>query len=91
MALLEAIAAGVPVVATAVDGIAEVLAPDAALLAEPGDVEGLVLAVGAALGDHALRQRLTTSAKASVGTWTTRQMSDEYLRAYGDGGGVDGG
>jgi glycosyltransferase involved in cell wall biosynthesis len=47
--LLEALAGGRPVVATAVPGIADVLPPDATV--PPGDPAALAAAVGARLGD----------------------------------------
>jgi glycosyltransferase involved in cell wall biosynthesis len=83
MALLEALAAGVPVVTTAVDGVGDVLEPDMALMTQPGDVDGLIAAVAAGLGDLALRERLAAAGKAAAGGWTTERMADEYLRAYG--------
>lgn len=54
LALQEAMAAGVPVVSTAVGGIAELLG-DAGTLVGEGDAEALATAVGGLLNDPALR------------------------------------
>lgn len=55
--LLEAFARGIPVVATAVGGVAQ-LATDAALLVGPGDPDAAAEAVRAVLADPDLRARL---------------------------------
>jgi glycosyltransferase involved in cell wall biosynthesis len=61
--LLEAMAAGVPVVATSVGGIPE-LATDGkdALLVNKGDIAGLSAALVRVLADGGLRQRLSSAA-----------------------------
>jgi len=51
MVLLEAMAAGVPVVATAVGGVPAALMPGTGRLVEPGSVEMLAAALAAALAD----------------------------------------
>jgi glycosyltransferase involved in cell wall biosynthesis len=55
MALLEAIAAGVPVVTTAVGGIPVVVGVDQAWLVPPGDAEALGEALQQALDDPGSR------------------------------------
>lgn len=58
-ALLEAMAAGCPVVATRVGGAPElVLEGETGLLTPPGDVEALTAALSQLVGDPALRRRL---------------------------------
>ena len=57
---LQAMAAGVPVVASRAGSLPEVLG-DAALLVEPGDTDGLAGALGACLHDDALRARLVAA------------------------------
>jgi glycosyltransferase involved in cell wall biosynthesis len=58
-ALLEAMAAGVPVVATRVGGIPEIVThQETALLIEPGDVPGMSAAIASLLEDQVLSQRL---------------------------------
>jgi glycosyltransferase involved in cell wall biosynthesis len=57
--LLEAFAAGTPVVATAVGGVPEA-AGDAALLIPPGDPDAAVTALGRIAADPELRRQLVT-------------------------------
>jgi glycosyltransferase involved in cell wall biosynthesis len=49
--VLEAIAAGMPVVATDVGGIPEIFGPDSSALVPPGDAAALARAIEAALAD----------------------------------------
>jgi starch synthase len=59
LVVLEAMACGVPVVATAVGGIPEIVQHDRnGLLVEPGDAAALARTLSLVLGDPALRQRL---------------------------------
>jgi glycosyltransferase involved in cell wall biosynthesis len=64
MAILEAMAHGIPVIATPVGGIPDaVLAGETGLLVSPGDVAGLAKASIALLQDPAQRARLGASAR----------------------------
>jgi glycosyltransferase involved in cell wall biosynthesis len=49
--LLEAMASGLPVVATRVGGVPELVDADVGMLAEPGDASGLARSIGRALED----------------------------------------
>jgi glycosyltransferase involved in cell wall biosynthesis len=63
--LPEAMAAGVPVVATRVDGTADILTDGVTgLSCAPGDVEGLASRVGRLIGDPGLRRTLAHRARA---------------------------
>lgn len=64
----EALRAGVPVVATAVGGLPE-LVGDAAVLVPPGDPTALAAAVGGLLADPARRAELATAGRAQARTW----------------------
>jgi glycosyltransferase involved in cell wall biosynthesis len=68
---LEAMAAGVPVVATAVGAIPEVVG-DGALLVAPGDIDALAGAVAGVLDDDARRRGLIERGRARAGlfSWT---------------------
>jgi glycosyltransferase involved in cell wall biosynthesis len=67
LAVLEAMAMQVPIVARRVDGIAEILEDDAdALLCEGSDPAAFARALERIVTDSALRLRLTTSAHAKV-------------------------
>lgn len=58
-ALLEAMAAGVPVVATAVGGVPEIVTnEESALLIRPGDAAGMSAAIGRVLTEPGLAERL---------------------------------
>jgi glycosyltransferase involved in cell wall biosynthesis len=65
MAVLEAMAAGVPVVASAVGSLPEVLGAGAGVLVPPGDVGALRAALGQ-LADPGLRASIATVARARV-------------------------
>ncbi|HEX8787990.1 MAG TPA: glycosyltransferase family 4 protein [Telluria sp.] len=67
MAMLEAMAAGKAVVATAVGAIPEALHDgDNGLLVPPHDVDALARALAQLLGDEALRDRLAGRARATI-------------------------
>ena len=60
--VLEAMRSGLPVVASPAGALREV-AGEAALYADPGDVEGLAAAARSVLHDQALRRRLVTAGR----------------------------
>ncbi len=67
VALIEAAAAGVPALATAVGGVADiVLDGQTGLLVAPGDVEGLAAALVRAAGDRAGLRRMGAAAREHV-------------------------
>jgi glycosyltransferase involved in cell wall biosynthesis len=67
MAIIEAMAAGCAVVATAAGGQAEILEDGiSGLLVEPGDPQALAGAICRVLGDHQLRRQLQESARARL-------------------------
>lgn len=76
-ALLEAAALGVPLVATAVGGMAEVITDgETGLLVPHGDTSALTGALAAVLGDEALALRLSAGARRLA-----TQLSSERERA----------
>lgn len=65
--IIEAMAAGVPVVATDVGAISEVVIHEqTGLLAQPGNVQEIARCMERALVDHALRQRISAQALQKV-------------------------
>lgn len=66
----EALRAGVPLVATAVGGLPE-LVGDAAVLVPPGDVDAVDRAVTGLLDDSGRRDRLRPEGLARAATWPT--------------------
>ncbi len=93
-ALVEAMAAGLPIVASAAGGVPEVLAGGAAgLLVPPADAEALARAIETLLADPALRARLGAAARERAGRYTVEAslrtleaLYDELLGFGGDGG-----
>ncbi len=67
LALLEAMASGLGVVATRVSGSEDHISPgETGLLTEPGDAAGLRAAIGNLLGDAPLRRRMGEAARRHV-------------------------
>ncbi|MEU8121130.1 glycosyltransferase [Spirillospora sp. NPDC049024] len=75
-ALVEAIGAGIPLVATAVPSNQDlVLAGETGMLVPPEEPDGLATAVSALLNDPSAAARMAERARARVGEW----FSPEYL------------
>jgi glycosyltransferase involved in cell wall biosynthesis len=83
--VLEALAAGVPLITTSVGGIPEIYGPDAGTLIRPGDAEALARAISEADASAQqtelaqLRSRLQARLRAS---FTVDAMTDAGLAAY---------
>lgn len=86
VAALEAMAAGRPVVASRVGGLAEAVVHDeTGLLVAPGDPNGLATALARLAGDPALRARLGAAGSARVlARFTADKMADGTLACYGE-------
>jgi glycosyltransferase involved in cell wall biosynthesis len=79
LAVLEALAAGVPVVASRTGGIVEMIAHDVeGLLVRPGDPEALAAALGALLGDAGLRARLVAAGARRLADFDIRRVARRY-------------
>lgn len=74
--VLEAMAYGLPVVATSVGGVPEIVNSDCGILVNPGDLEGLIQATSTLILDADLRKRLGRSGRAFV----SENHSFGYLR-----------
>jgi glycosyltransferase involved in cell wall biosynthesis len=84
LTVLEAMAHGRPVVATAVGGIPELVEDGVTgLLVEPGDVAGLRGALERLLADPVLRRRLGREARRRVRACAHEAVAEATLRAYG--------
>ncbi|GGK36999.1 glycosyl transferase [Pilimelia terevasa] len=78
----EALRVGLPLVATDVGGIPE-LVGDAAVLVPPGDVDALDTAVRDLLADPARRAALAAAGRARAATWPTQaQMLAQVVGVY---------
>ena len=86
---LQAMQAGVPVVATGAGSLTEVLA-DGALLVEPGNSIDLADALDACLTDADLRQRLVRAGHARAGQFTWERCAAGLEALYRDAAGSRG-
>jgi glycosyltransferase involved in cell wall biosynthesis len=88
VSLIEALHAGLPVVASSCDGIPEdVTDGQSALLVPPGDAEALAAALGRLLGDPALRQTLARGGQAVfVRRFSPGTVVDALQTVYGEFG-----
>jgi glycosyltransferase involved in cell wall biosynthesis len=69
MALLEAMSLGLPVIATPVGGVPEMITHEVnGLLVAAGDIEGLAAAIGRLMSDSQLRERLGQAARETIAT-----------------------
>ena len=85
LSCLESLAVGTPVVATAVGGLPDLVRPDVTgLLTEPGDVDGLVTAVGRLLSDEPLRRRLGEQGRRMSTTYTVDAHRRRIEEVYAD-------
>lgn len=81
MVIVEAMAAGCPVVASALPGYAEA-ALGAALLVPPGDPAALAAALARAGDDPALRRRLAERGRARAGALCWTRVAGQVVRVY---------
>jgi glycosyltransferase involved in cell wall biosynthesis len=80
---LEAMAHGLPVVATRAGGIPDKVGPSNGRLVEPGDVAGLAGAIAELAADAALRERLGAAGRRRVvADFTWERVARETLRLY---------
>ena len=85
--VIEAIACGTPVVATAVGPVPELVGP-AGLLVEPGEPDRLAVALATIWTDDAVHQRLVTAARAraKAGKRTWADVARDTRLVYADVG-----
>jgi glycosyltransferase involved in cell wall biosynthesis len=81
--LLEAMAAGVPIVATTVGGVPEIVEDSkSALLVSAGDPEALAAAIARLLTDKELARRLAADAATAAARYTPESYVDSLLAIY---------
>lgn len=82
-ALLEAAACGVPLVATAVDGMKEILRhEESALLVPHGDPPSLTAALHRVLEDDDLARALSAGSRRLARRWSTQREANAWLELY---------
>jgi glycosyltransferase involved in cell wall biosynthesis len=87
LAVIEALAAGCPIVSTICPGNEEVLVDgENGLLTDVGDVDGLAAALGRILSDADLRRRLSAKARGAAERFSMTRMADAHLQLYTDDG-----
>jgi glycosyltransferase involved in cell wall biosynthesis len=82
LSLLEALSLGRPVIATAVDGVRDIIPPDAAVLVPPHDPGAVATAIGRVLHDRELADRLSRAARTSAVNWSPERMLAGYRACY---------
>lgn len=81
--LIEAMAAGTPVVASSLDGYRNVATDGQdALLVPPGDVSALATALRRALDDDDLAERLRRAGRARAEQFSMRTLASAYVEIY---------
>jgi glycosyltransferase involved in cell wall biosynthesis len=80
--ILAAMALGVPVVATRVGGIPELLGTGAGLMVSPGDAPGFATAVKRVLTEPGLRDNLTEIGHREVARFSVYGMAEQVLGVY---------
>jgi len=75
-------ACGVPVVATRVGGVPDLLANGSGILVEPRSPDALAGAVRLVLTDSVLRERLAQKARAELPEYTASAMAERVLSVY---------
>jgi glycosyltransferase involved in cell wall biosynthesis len=82
ISLLEAMRAGVPIVATRVGAIPSIVGADCGVLVDADDVAGLADALQRALNDVSFAATISKAAAAKVREYSVSRMAARYLTAY---------
>ena len=82
VAALESMACGLPVAASAVGGLPEIIDDDVGGLFAPGDPEALAAGVLELLSSPGLRERGTRARERVVARWSNERLVDRHLDVY---------
>lgn len=83
--VLEAAAAGLPIIATAVGGMSEIFGPDAGDLVRPDDSAALARAIAAAMSDRGSRHSASLRLKSRLrASFSVDAMTEAVLAGYHD-------
>ncbi len=80
--LLEALAAGVPVVCSDLPGYRRVVPEEAGILVPPGDERALAGALRAVLDDEALRERMARAGRAAAERYDWEAVAPQVAELY---------
>lgn len=80
--LLEAMAAGVPVVASRIPGYQAVVPAEAGRLVPPGDEDALAAALAELVDDRALRARMGDAGRRAAARYDWSRVGDELVAVY---------
>ena len=84
VAALEAMACEIPVVATAVGGLREIVCADVGALVPPGDPGALARAVVDLLRDGCLAEKGRLARKRVTARWSNNRLVERHLEVYQD-------
>ena len=82
MPVLEAMAAGTPVVTSNTTAISEIAGPEGAILVNPADVEEIAAALDTALSDQMLRTRLIAAGRERAQSFTWEKAAKIVRQHY---------
>ena len=82
--IIESMSLGVPVIATEIRGIRDLLGDDAGLLVDVGDVLGLATAMEKVIGDERVRDRLIANAHSRLGQFALAKTMRLHEVLYGE-------
>jgi glycosyltransferase involved in cell wall biosynthesis len=80
--VLAAMARGVPVVATRVGGVSDLLKSGSGLMVQPKDPQGLARAVQEVLTQRSVRSSLVEAAGSEIQKYSVAAMADQVLSVY---------
>lgn len=82
LSLLEALSLGVPIVASAVDGVVDLVSPDVGLLVPPGNSQALAAALHRVLDEPDLAASMRRCARVRSAAHTPEAMIGAYRQLY---------
>ena len=82
LVVMEALALGVPVVATAVGRVPELVTPEVGRVVTPGDPEALATAIAELALDPERLTALSRNTTQSAGSWTLDEVAKAHLGVY---------
>ncbi|MCP3975845.1 MAG: glycosyltransferase family 4 protein [bacterium] len=84
LAVMEAMAAGIPVVASDIDGVSELVTVETGILVDPGDSTGFAKALHQLAIEPARRSSLGAAGRARIGQLglTTRTVARSHIEIY---------